>query len=51
MFATPNLSHLTAEDYKHVYEPAEDTFLFIDALEQDLEAIKSIRYFTIICII
>ena len=37
---TPFYSNLTPDDFKRVYEPAEDTFLLMDALEKDINNIK-----------
>lgn len=43
LLSTPLYSHIS-ELYKNcVYEPAEDTFLLIDAIEKDLEAIIRLR--------
>ncbi|KAG5654028.1 hypothetical protein H0H81_008043 [Sphagnurus paluster] len=43
MIPTPDLRHLTAQDYDRVYEPAEDTFLLLDALEADQHDLKRLR--------
>ncbi|XP_065897923.1 methyltransferase N6AMT1-like isoform X3 [Dysidea avara] len=43
MHPTPNISHITREDYNDVYEPSEDSFLLMDVLENDVQAITKIR--------
>ncbi|KAL4068320.1 S-adenosyl-L-methionine-dependent methyltransferase [Scleroderma yunnanense] len=43
MIPTPDLLHLTNEDKLHVYDPAEDTFLLLDGLEQDAEDLRRPR--------
>ena len=43
MHPTPDISHITKEDYKDVYEPSQDSFLFMDALENDVIVIKKLK--------
>ena len=45
MHPTPDLSHLTQEDFKHVYDPAEDTFILLDALEADAPRLVNFQPF------
>ncbi|KZS96159.1 S-adenosyl-L-methionine-dependent methyltransferase [Sistotremastrum niveocremeum HHB9708] len=43
MLPTPDLSHLSKEDLMNVYEPAEDTFILLDALENDASSLQDMK--------
>ena len=40
---TPCTSHLKEEEFRVVYEPSEDTFLMMDALEIDAETLQELQ--------
>ncbi|KAG8887331.1 hypothetical protein FRB98_000200 [Tulasnella sp. 332] len=42
-FPTPRLNHLTSHDYEHIYEPSEDTFILLDALERDASELQALK--------
>lgn len=39
----PSLCHLTSNDYIHVYEPSDDTYLMCDALLKQVEFIEQMK--------
>ena len=39
----PDLDHLTMADFRHIYEPSDDTFLLMDALEADAASFQGLR--------
>lgn len=39
----PDLDHLTMVDFRHIYEPSDDTFLLMDALEADSLELEALR--------
>eukprot|EP01116_Phalansterium_solitarium_P024891 TRINITY_DN9256_c0_g1_i1.p1 TRINITY_DN9256_c0_g1~~TRINITY_DN9256_c0_g1_i1.p1 ORF type:complete len:229 (-),score=49.45 TRINITY_DN9256_c0_g1_i1:170-856(-) len=41
--AVPNICHLSRQDFIHIYEPADDTYLFLDALLADREFLNGLR--------
>ena len=41
---TPITSHLKSPEFSDVYEPAEDSFLLMDALERERDFINEIKY-------
>jgi len=47
-FPTPDFSHLKKEDFDYIYEPSEDTFLFLDALEKEIEFLEKLK--PLICV-
>lgn len=42
-YPTPVYAHAGRGDFRDVYEPAEDSFLLIDALEKDAERLQEMR--------
>ncbi|CBK20154.2 uncharacterized protein [Blastocystis hominis] len=42
LFSTPSLDHISPEDYLNIYEPDQDSFLFLDALENEYSFLKQL---------
>jgi len=40
----PSLDHASYKDFKDVYEPSEDSFLLLDAIEADLSTIQHFKF-------
>lgn len=40
---TPIISHISSEDFLDIYEPAEDSFVLLDALEKDIEFLQKLK--------
>lgn len=45
---TPTTDHLLEERFKDVYEPSEDSFLFMDALQQEEDTLKVLQPATVL---
>ncbi|KAK8806196.1 hypothetical protein WA171_007281 [Blastocystis sp. BT1] len=43
LFTTPSLDHISLEDYSRVYEPDQDSFLFLDALEEEYSFLQTLH--------
>jgi len=42
-FNLPSLNHLNRSDFENVYEPAEDTYLFVDTLHFEKTFLNELR--------
>ena len=44
MIPTPFMDHLNTLDYDNVYEPVEDSYLLLDALEMQCNFLNDLKY-------
>ena len=40
----PSFDHASYKDFEEVYEPSEDSFLLLDAIEADLSTIQIFKF-------
>ncbi|KAK8812013.1 hypothetical protein WA538_003966 [Blastocystis sp. DL] len=43
LFSTPDLTHIDWKEYAKIYEPDQDSFLFLDALEKEISFIQQVQ--------
>lgn len=48
MLPTPSLAHIKEDHYEHVYEPAEDSFALLDALQNDTDLLRDIDAYPLV---
>ena len=48
LFDTPALEHISPADYLKIYEPDQDSFLFLDSLEKEYSFLQQLDPFVVL---